>query len=589
MDNNSKKLLSLEDALKAAGDLLVVSSKKQIAEQVVPITDEKRIYYRTHPVEFCREILNSDPYEKQQEILCSLRDNERTTVRSAHGMGKSWIAGAAVHWFINSYMPSTVITTAPTGRQVRGILWKEIAAQYYAAKVNLGGRMLTQQLIMSTEKKWFAEGFTTDETSLDRFQGFHNDYILVIVDEAAGVGSKIFEAIEGLLSSGYMVRLLLIGNPTDEQTDFGRSFKSKFYKSFHVSVFDSPNFTKFGITLEDFINNTWQQKITDKLPRQYLSNPYWAYQKFITWGMDNPLFRVKVLGEFPLVGDNQFVPLSWVERAMEKEDAERGKKILAVDVANQGEDSSVLCIRDGNIIEPLKEWQHKDTMETAGIVKNEIDKIKPDAVNIDYIGVGNGVCDRLKELGYDINAIIAGATAHDPEHYFNLRSEMYWNVRNALEKNEIKLPEDNDLAAEITGIQFEFTSKGQFKVEPKKDTKERIGRSPDKFDAVAMSFAGKGSNIVSYGSLNSIFSDRPSESNTYIQVSNSLEEAFDLIDMKNRKLPIPNNFDYNKNNRVCVSCGYKEGLVYSKNNSLVNPGEETKIKCLICGAVMEKE
>ena len=202
------------------------------------------------PSYFTEKILNKHLWPLQAEILRSVRDNMRTAVRSCHGIGKTFTAAMCILWFLYTRPKAIVLSTAPTWRQVEKLIWKEIRSAYRESVVPLGGNLLpkTPELHLIHDE-WYAAGLSTNEP--DRFQGFHEEHILVIVDEAAGVNLEIYEAIEGILTSSG-ARLLLIGNPTAIGTPFYDAFtKNIGYKTFHVSAFDTPNFTAYGITPED--------------------------------------------------------------------------------------------------------------------------------------------------------------------------------------------------------------------------------------------------------------------------------------------------------------------------------------------------
>lgn len=574
-----KKFLPLNEAFDAASNLLLQS----ITSEQGGLTSEQREFYRLHPIEFSRDILGNDPYDRQEEILFSLASNPRTTVRSAHGVGKTWSAAGGILWFISSFVPSTVVTTAPTARQVRDILWKEINVQYYKAKTPLGGRILTQQLIMSDREKWFATGFTTEEHDLDRFQGFHNINILVVIDEACGVSKTIYDAVEGLLSAGLMVRLLLIGNPTNENTEFGKSFKSQLYDKFHLSAFDSPNFTTFGITIEDMRNNTWEKKIVGDLPRPYLTTPKWVYERYQEWGEDSPLYQVRVMGNFPEEAEDTLIPLFWIERAQLLNLEPSGVKSLGVDIARSGGDESVIIMRHGGVASAPKVWTHKDTMQSTGIIKNYIDEHKPDIVNIDVIGMGAGVVDRLNEQEYGVNGVNVGERATEPDKYFNLRSELYWKIRQKLERSELELPDDSILTNELTGFRYEFTSKGQLKLEPKEKTKDRVGKSPDRADSLALTLYEKRQGMVVINEdLSGLYNEQE-------RMQEERDSSLGMEKLSNVAELMYNRFEVQQSIFVCPNCSHSEGLIYLNEQGTTNKESATHFKCIICNIKQEIE
>ena len=577
-----EQLVSAKEAIARFEEILLPDSMIELAG--AGLTDADRARYRKDPVAFSREILGGDPYKDQQDIMISVRDNTRTSVRSCHGVGKTWSAADIVLWFLCCFVPSSVVSTAPTARQVRDILWKEIATQYDRAKKPLGGRLLTQQLTMSTKMTWFATGFSTDEHNVDAFQGFHNDNILVVVDEACGVAPNIYAAIEGLLSAGTTVRLLMIGNPNNENTEFGASQKSPLYTRFHLSAFNSPNFTTFGITLDDIrtthhtengYTGDWAKKITGPMPRPYLVQPQWVAERWVVWGEESPLWKVRVMGDFPGESSDMLIPLPWIEQAVTNNALKPdGIKVLAADIARSGSDSSVMTKRHGSVILSQRTWVKRDTMQSTATIRAEIDSWQPDKVNVDVIGIGAGVVDRLKELEYEVCGVNVGDRSSDRDKFFNLRSELYWNLRDLLSRGELKLPDDDELQGDLTSFKYSYTSKGQLKLESKEDTKKRIGRSPDKADSLVLSLH-IGRNTVAIGDLSAVGAYDEKKNTDPATATDTMQKVYDIITMTHNRV------------EECINCGTAAGVVFSNRHGNANIDDATKAKCLICKAEWE--
>ena len=175
--------------------------------------------YLDDPIGFCRDILGVELWHAQADALSSIISNERVAVKSGNGLGKGFLSACAVLWWTWTRKPCTVITTAPTSRQVRFVLWRQIRRLYNAAVVPLGGQMLEQRWELAPDQ--YAMGITAaDATS---FQGFHSEALLVVVDEAAGVSEEIYEAVDSMATAGNP-RIILIGNPTTVNGGFFRAF-----------------------------------------------------------------------------------------------------------------------------------------------------------------------------------------------------------------------------------------------------------------------------------------------------------------------------------------------------------------------------
>ena len=150
-----------------------------------------------------------------------------------------------------SYDNAIVITTAPSERQVKELLWREIRQLYMPHRDIIGGKLTRTRLDFAPNR--YAYGFSTNTE--DRFQGFHSGNILVVVDEASGVDEFIYYAISGILTS-QNAKLLLIGNPHGLAGTFYDAFHKNRsqYHTVHISAFDTPAFTKAGITAENIEN-----------------------------------------------------------------------------------------------------------------------------------------------------------------------------------------------------------------------------------------------------------------------------------------------------------------------------------------------
>lgn len=440
---------------------------------------------RESPAWWVREVLGDNPWQKQIEILEGIRDHREVNVRSCHSAGKSWVASRAALWFLFNHPESLVITTAPTARQVRGILWKEIGAAYSKARIPLGGDLSTTALRIAPA--WLALGFTAAEHDPDRFQGFHSVSTLVIVDEACGVSQEIDNAVDSILS-GEHTRLLRIGNPTNPSTPFGTAFRQQRGQRFKISAFDTPNFTELGIDLESVRDGSWRDRMAqaDELPAPTLINPEWVADKWRQWGESSPIFQARILAEFPSGGESMLLDLDMIEQATMREPKDpTGVTVFGVDIARHGTDETVVVMRSGDKVDVLDTWTGRDTMQTVGRIVDLYHKHNPTTVHVDEIGLGAGVLDRLVELGVRVVGINVAKAPRDRDRFENLRAELFWNVREAIEQDALSLPADSLLVEQLAAIRYEFTSRGRIKLE----SKATMRTSPDRADAVALALS----------------------------------------------------------------------------------------------------
>ena len=202
-------------------------------------------------------------------------------------------------------------------------------------------------------------------------------------------------------------------------------------------------------------------------------------------------YRQEFLCDFSASEDNVLITIDMVSKAAHKglnaQDVAGAVKVIGVDVARFGDDRSVICRREGLWCHDLRVVEKADNMTFAGIVAREIDEFKPDGVFIDA-GRGEGVIDRLRQLGYRVMEINFGMKATDSAKYANKRSEMWDRVREWL-INGAAIPNNPELKGELASPTYKFDAAGRLVLEPKEKMKERGLRSPDMADALALTFA----------------------------------------------------------------------------------------------------
>lgn len=439
------------------------------------------------PTFFNHTVFGGQFWSKQKQIAESIRDNRYTTARACHDVGKTYIGGRGALWFLYSHPQSIVVTTAPTMRQVENLLWREIRSAHQNPLFPLEGEALKTRLDIAPD--WFAIG--TSSRDPDKLQGFHakSGYILIIVDEAAGVPEPAFEAIEGMMTSEN-ARLLMIGNPTSDTGTFRDShYKWTHANRIHISVFDTPNFVNNGIlTLEDL-----QAVDLDKVEivNDYLVSPRWAYEKIDAWGIDSPMFQARVLGNFPSQSSNTVIPLNLLEIASSEEHRELikgkgGDLFLGVDPARFGNDKTVLTPRYGGYIPEQYSYPYTSTTETVGLIKQYV-RPNPKMIAIDVDGLGGGVYDILYSEKYDNLVSIHNNGKPLPDDtgllFANLVSQLWWLARTLFEARELAIPNDDELIMQLSTRKYSFTSRG-LTVESKDDWKKRHGgKSCDKADS----------------------------------------------------------------------------------------------------------
>ena len=198
-----------------------------------------------------------------------------------------------------------------------------------------------------------------------------------------------------------------------------------------------------------------------------------------------------------------FITVPPVLRARKAEVESEAALIIGVDPARGGVDKSAICWRRGRNAYKIETYQGLDTMQLAGKIKFIIDKDRPDKVFIDSIGIGAGTVDRLNEMGYScVIGINVSRASNQPDKFYNLRAELWSEMRDWLNQDlDVRIPDDPELQKELCGLGYDHNSSGKLLIESKKDAKKRGMKSPDKADALMITFAyGQYAGLSSYQS-----------------------------------------------------------------------------------------
>lgn len=440
-----------------------------------------RRHYRLNPTLWVRDRLKEELWSKQAEIMYSVRDRRKTAVHSCHGIGKSWIAARIIAWWIDSHPPgeAIAITSAPTARQVRAILWKEIGRAHARGLPGRTNQTSWWVTMPNGKEEMVAFGMKPSDTDPAAFQGIHARWVLVLFDEACGIpggdgqSHSLWEAAESLLSNDDS-RFLAIGNPDDPQSEFAKVCKpGSGWNVIGIGYQDTPNFTG--------------EHIPEKL-RHLLIGPLYVQDKLKKWGEKNPLYISKVLGLFPTTTKDGLIPMSWIRAAQARELKPSRPVELGVDVGAGG-DKNVVCERQGGHARIIRKDTESDTMVSCGNLKADLMSTQADVAKVDSIGIGRGMVDRAAELKLPVIGVNIGQGARDPESFTNLRAEGYWGLRERFETGDIDIDEeDDDLAAQLVELRYKRTSAGKIQLESKDEMKKRLGHSPDEADALMLAF-----------------------------------------------------------------------------------------------------
>lgn len=451
--------------------------------------------YLHDPVGFVQNELGEHLWSKQRAIAESVVHNRRTAVRSCHNAGKSFLASRIAAWWIAVHPPGEafVASTAPSYPQVHAILWEEIRKAARKSDA-VPGRVLQSdewKLDDGVIVGWGRKPADTDEHG---FQGIHRRYVLVILDEACGIPTQLWTAVEAITTNADC-RILAIGNPDDPNTEFASVCKpGSGWNVIQINGLDTPNFTPDAVAgfpqLAELYGQLGIEPTTEAVPeglRPLMLDPEWVVDKIKRWGAASPRFTSKVLGSFPDIGNDTLISPSLIEAAQQRALEPAGRGILGVDVARYGMDRTVIYLRRGGVIRLHGEYSKQATTETTGRVIAAKTETGADEIRVDGVGVGGGVVDQLTEQGHGVLDMQAGGKARDPERFANARAEWAWAMRERLEEGDLDLdPGDDELAAQLGSFKFRYDSRGRIVIESKDEMRKRGLPSPDRADAAIL-------------------------------------------------------------------------------------------------------
>lgn len=405
----------------------------------------------------------------------------RIAVSSGHGIGKSFLTACIIDWIMSTRPYAKGTVTATTNGQLATRTWAQIkswtakclTADWFQLKAGRGSMTFESK---EAPSDWFASAQSCRKENSEAFAGQHaaNSTSFYIFDEGSGIDAKIYEVAEGGLTDGEPM-IFVFGNPTRNS--------GPFYDIFHKQ---RDLWTTFKV-------DSREAQITNKA-----SIAEWER----LYGEDSDFFRVRVRGEFPNASSCQLISQDIVEQAMARKPDEfhpgmRPIALVGVDLAAMGDDKTAICTRVGNEVFDIKVLTKTDIEHVCAVLKDHIDWLYKNFgfervyVFMDRGGIGQGHVERMQYAGYNVHGINFAQTPDKPEEYKNKRSEMWGRMRDWLRDEDAVLPDDDDLKYDLTAPEYFYDNGNRLQLESKEDMKKRGISSPDKGDALALTFAQK--------------------------------------------------------------------------------------------------
>lgn len=400
----------------------------------------------------------------------------RSATASGHGVGKSALVAWLIQFFMSTRRDTRGVVTASTQFQLEDKTWPELL-KWHNLLINKHWFVWTATTYSfaayktpEMQKNYRFTAATVSEQKTEAFAGLHNEgkTVVVIFDEASGIPEKIWEVAEGALTDGEAF-FIAKGNPTLPEGEFADCFEknAKLYVTRHVDSREVRHTNKSAL-----------QTIIDK------------------YGIDSDQVKVRIKGQFPVQSYNGFIDPSAVHAAMSPERETVYDKdaplIMAVDIANQGGDETVVGFRQGwdaRTISPvyLQAMKHGEMVKRIAKIA---DMYQPDIIVIECVGIGIPLCDDLTDLHYKVYRAYPGAPVE--VDYVNNRALWWAEMRDWLYEPTATLNEDDKLFDQLTKIQYALRrSDGKTLMESKKDMRDRGLSSPDRADMLMLTFAVK--------------------------------------------------------------------------------------------------
>jgi phage terminase large subunit len=464
-----------ESPLKFAQEAFNWKEDERLTSQQVGILNILGDLYKAKSKAFYKEPLTESEEGLAQKFGIS--------IKSGHGIGKDALVSIIIIWFVLLFTDYKGLCTATSGKQLKNVLWAEIEKWRNKCKFGSAVKIFNEKIFKEDTKNWFVAGATVNRNTppdkqAETLQGYHEDYLLIVVDEASGVPNPVFSPLTGTLTGKFNIALLL-SNPTRRSGYF----------------YDSHNKNR-----DQWIAVTCNSEESERVSKTQIE----TILKDCGGDKNHPFYRIRVLGEFAVEDEQILIPYDWIEDAKDRiVEVDRDEPIIfGVDVASsEGNDKSVIVIRQGQKILDIVQYSKVDADSLIGWICVEDKDGIASAINIDALGVGDGVYSPLKKFyaskrRYDV---IHGVKVSNPsrwqEKFYQLRDELWWTVREQFEKGLISLPSNNrytdELIKQLSSIKLEdpeASRAGLIKIESKQHMRSRGLKSPDIADALCLTY-----------------------------------------------------------------------------------------------------
>lgn len=394
----------------------------------------------------------------------------KIAVASGHSIGKSACMGMVSNWAMSCHPGARIVITANTEGQLRTKTSPEIA-KWFSTSISAPVFDIDTMSIRARQETrdmaWVMDFVPWSEHSSEAFAGLHNEgrIIVVMMDEASGIPPKIWEVVDGaLMDENTIIIFIAFGNPTNSKGEFRECFRRN-RKEWVTRQIDSRDV--------EGTNKTYLQGIVDK------------------YGENSDRAKVRVRGMFPSTSTRQMIPTPVIDEAYGRHYArsayEFAPTIITCDPAWTGDDDLVIAKRQGLAFEILDVIPKNDNdIFIATKIARYEDKFEAEAVFID-LGYGTGIASAGRTWGRNWELIPFGAKAPEPG-FADMRAFMFESLQAWMEEGGA-IPADAELYEELISIETLPDNNGIVRLKSKEQMKKDGDQSPNRADALAMTFA----------------------------------------------------------------------------------------------------
>ena len=516
---------------------LISSTKAGLFDQLLSSIDQEFATggkefsaYQNDPVGFAENVLGETLTDDVKTLMESVRDHQVTVAQSANATGKTHAAARIAVWWYKVFPECQIYSAAaPPESNLKKLLWGEIGGTI-EKHADLFKSDAKTNLHVSRSAQNFLTGVTipmagTGSQREAKFSGKHSPHLLFILDEGDAIPDEVFKGIESCMSGGH-ARLLVMFNPRAEVGEAYRMIRDRRANVVKLSAFNHPNVVTGrdeipgAVTRETTIRriNEWCRPLADgeqfdsecfqlpafleRLTARSQSGFEYAPLRSGYYKIMEPAFSYMVLGWYPAQGNTQLISREWINKARSRWDAyvlEHGEKppeftraIMGLDVGEYGSDANCACFRYGGFVERLITWNGVDTVFTGDRAISEYKARKVSIARVDGTGVGAGVAPHMTRNSCSAASIkVASSPTQRTElgEFQILRDQLWWSCREWLRTDSgAMLPPDEMLVEELATPTYEVTN-GKVRVMKKDIMRDLLKRSPDRADALCLTFA----------------------------------------------------------------------------------------------------